>query len=90
MMICFSGNIHRSKMDDDWRGTETHRLAAARVAACSAWRYRSLAPLRSAVESMLNHIVMGGTPIAGWFVMENPMKLGLMTGGSPMTQETSI
>ena len=30
------------------------------------------------------------TPIAGWFTIENPNYKRMMTGGSPMTQETPI
>ena len=33
---------------------------------------------------------MGGTPIAGWFIMENTNLKWMRTGGTPMTQETSI
>ena len=34
--------------------------------------------------------INGGTPIAGWFIRENPSLTWMRTGGSPMTQETSI
>ena len=27
---------------------------------------------------------MGGTPIAGWFTKENPIKKWMMTGGTPI------
>ena len=34
---------------------------------------------------------MGGTPIAGWFMMgKSHRSKWMMTGGTPMTQETSI
>ena len=33
---------------------------------------------------------MGGTPIAGWFIMENTNLKWMRTGGTPMTQETSV
>ena len=26
----------------------------------------------------------GGTPIAGWFIRENPMKIRMMNGGTPI------
>jgi hypothetical protein len=34
--------------------------------------------------------INGGTPIAGWFIRENPSLTWMRTGGSPMPQETSI
>jgi hypothetical protein len=27
----------------------------------------------------------GGTPIAGWFIMETPMNIWMITRGTPMT-----
>ena len=35
-------------------------------------------------------IVLGVPPIAGWFMMENAIYKWMITGGSPMTMETSI
>ena len=32
----------------------------------------------------------GGIPIAGWFMIEHPKQKWMMTGGTSMTQETSI
>ena len=33
--------------------------------------------------------INGGTPIAGWFIRENPIKMDVFFQGSPMTWETS-
>ena len=34
--------------------------------------------------------ITGGTPIVGWFIMENPNLTWMMTRGTPPFQETSI
>ena len=34
--------------------------------------------------------VPGGTPMAGWFIVENPQNLFMKFRGTPMTQETPI
>ena len=34
--------------------------------------------------------INGGTPIAGVYFMENPIEIRMMTGGTPMTMETTV
>ena len=34
--------------------------------------------------------INGGTPNNGWFIRENPNLKWMMTGGTPLFQETSI
>ena len=34
--------------------------------------------------------INGGTPIAGWFIMDNPIKIWMITRGTPIFLETSI
>ena len=37
------------------------------------------------VQNYLGISINGGTPIAGWFRMENPMNQWMITRGTPMT-----
>ena len=48
-------------------------------------RHRPGSPAKKTWMTHMRVSINGDTPIAGWFLMENPTKIRMMTGGTPMT-----